>query len=52
MKAETSGLDCIRTRVTDHSRVAPIAQLLGARVLSVEAGSVLVVGAIRRPAQK
>ena len=36
MRAEAPGLDRIRTLLTDHSKVAPIARLLGARVLSVE----------------
>ena len=47
MRPEAPGLDRIRTLVTDHSKVAPIARLLGARVLSVEAGRVLVEFAVK-----
>lgn len=47
MRAEAPGLDRIRTLLTDHSKVAPIARLLGARVLSVESGRVLVEFAVK-----
>jgi uncharacterized protein (TIGR00369 family) len=47
MRAEAPGLAKIRTLLTDHSKVAPIARLLGARVLSVEAGRVLVEFAVK-----
>lgn len=47
MRSEAPGLDRIRTLVTDHSKVAPIARLLGARVLSVESGRVLVEFAVK-----
>jgi uncharacterized protein (TIGR00369 family) len=40
-------LDRIRSLLTDHSKVAPIARLLGARVLSVESGRVLVEFAVK-----
>jgi len=47
MRAEAPGLDRIRSLLTDHSKVAPIAHLLGARVLSVESGRVLVEFAVK-----
>jgi uncharacterized protein (TIGR00369 family) len=47
MRAEAPGLDRIRTLLTDHSKVPPIARLLGARVLSVESGRVLVEFAVK-----
>jgi uncharacterized protein (TIGR00369 family) len=47
MRPDAPGLDRIRSLVTDHNRVAPIARLLGARVLSVEAGRVLVEFAVK-----
>ncbi len=46
MRAEAPGLDRIRTLLTEHGKVAPIARLLGARVLSVESGLVLVEFAV------
>ena len=46
MRSDAPGLDRIRTLVADHKKVAPIARLLGARVLSVEAGCVLVEFAV------
>lgn len=42
MRSDAPGLDRIRTLVTDHSNLAPIARLLGARILSADAGRVLV----------
>ena len=42
MRLDAPGLDRIRTLVTNQDKFAPIARLLGARVLSVEAGRVLV----------
>jgi uncharacterized protein (TIGR00369 family) len=42
MTPEAPGLARIRTLLSDDTKLAPIARLLGARVLSVEAGSVLV----------
>jgi uncharacterized protein (TIGR00369 family) len=47
MRAEAPGLDRIRTLLADHSKVPPIARLLGARVLSVESGRVLVEFAVK-----
>lgn len=47
MRAEAPGLERIRTLLTDHGNVAPIARLLGARVLSVESGRVLVEFAVK-----
>lgn len=47
MRSEAPGLERIRTLLIDHGEVAPIAQLLGARVLSVEAGRVLVEFAVK-----
>jgi uncharacterized protein (TIGR00369 family) len=41
------GLAAIRKLVTDPSRLAPIATLLGAKVLSVEAGRVTVEFAVK-----
>lgn len=47
MRQEAPGFDRIRTLLTDHSEVAPIARLLGARLLSVEAGRVRVQFAVK-----
>ena len=47
MRSEGPGLHRLRTLLTDHGKVAPIVRLLGARVLSVKSGRVLVEFPVR-----
>jgi uncharacterized protein (TIGR00369 family) len=45
--SQTPGVERLRRLIADRSKLAPIARLLGARVLSVEEGRVLVEFAVK-----